>query len=174
MSELFIETILSPIGSIDLVVQTQGLVSVDFSDCRDRMIRLLEKRLGAVTLTPQSHPYSDRLRQYFNGNVEVIREVPLILQGTPFQNKVWHALSQVKPGKTLTYGDLARQINQPRAAQAVGRANALNPLLIFLPCHRIVGSDHKMVGYSGGIHRKQWLINHEQQSQGQVNKMLGI
>ena len=165
MNELFIETIQSPLGSIDLVAQSQALVSVDFRDCRDRMMRLLEKRLGPVTLKPQPHPFGDRLRDYFAGHVEAINQVDVILQGTPFQNKVWTALTQVETGQTLTYGELAHQIHQPKAAQAVGRANAHNPILIFLPCHRIIGRDHQMVGYSGGIHRKQWLLDHEKRHQ---------
>ena len=161
MNELLIETIDSPLGPIDLVAQSQVLISVDFADCRDRMYHLLEKRLGKVTLKPHSHQFGDRLRDYFAGNVHAVDNVTVMLRGTPFQSKVWTALTGIKTGKTLTYGDLAYQIGQPRAAQAVGRANAQNPILIFLPCHRIIGRSQQMVGYSGGIHRKQWLLDHE-------------
>lgn len=164
MHELQIQTILSPLGSIDLVAQSQRLISVDFSDCRARMHRLLAKRLGSVTLKPQAHEFGDRLQTYFDGEIDALNHVNLVLQGTPFQNKVWNALTQVKTGQTMTYGELADQINQPKAAQAVGRANALNPILIFIPCHRIVGRNQQMVGYSGGVNRKQWLIKHEKQN----------
>ena len=161
MHELYIETISSPVGSIDLITQSDVLISVDFSDCRDRMIRLLEKRMGSFSLHPQSHEYAQCLKAYFAGHLHAVENVTLSLLGTPFQNRVWSALATVPVGTTLSYGELAKQINQPKAAQAVGRANAMNPILIFLPCHRIVGKNKQMVGYSGGLDRKAWLLNHE-------------
>ena len=162
MHKLSIETIKSPLGSIDLVVApSDALVSVDFSDCRDRMYRLLKKRFGPVELSPQAHAFGDRLQEYFAGNLEAIDNTSVILNGTSFQNRVWSTLSTIPAGDTLTYGELAQKINQPRAAQAVGRANSQNPILIFLPCHRIIGKQKQMVGYSAGIQRKSWLLQHE-------------
>ena len=166
--ELFIETMTSPLGSIDLVAQSDTLISLDFSECRERMHQLLTKRFGAVSLIPHPHQFSDRLRDYFAGNLSAIQGITTLLRGTPFQNRVWTALSAIEPGNTLTYGELAQRIHQPRAAQAVGRANALNPILIVLPCHRIIGQNKKMVGYSGGINRKEWLLNHERAYRSQM------
>ncbi|MEM9136643.1 MAG: cysteine methyltransferase, partial [Cyanobacteria bacterium P01_F01_bin.42] len=85
MLELSVETISSPLGSIDLVAQSDALVSVDFSDCRDRMHRLLKKRFGAVSLVSRLHEFSDRLRAYFEGHLQAVEAAPLVLQGTPFQ-----------------------------------------------------------------------------------------
>lgn len=159
--EFQVQTVSSLLGCIDLVAQSDALVSVDFSDCRDRMYRLLEKRFGSVSLKPGSHEYGDRLQDYFSGKLDAIDDVSVSLRGTAFQNRVWTALASIDAGQTRTYGELAAAINQPRAAQAVGRANSQNPILIFLPCHRVIGKRQQMVGYSAGIDRKAWLLHHE-------------
>jgi len=102
----------------------------------------------------------DQLAQYFAG---VIREfkINIIPEGTSFQKKVWQALLQIKYGRTLSYLQLANQVGDEKAIRAVGKANGKNPLAIVIPCHRVVGQNGELIGYAGGIDKKQWLLNHE-------------
>jgi methylated-DNA-[protein]-cysteine S-methyltransferase len=88
-------------------------------------------------------------------------DVPLALDGTAFQRRVWSALRRIPHGATVTYGELAREIANASAARAVGAANAKNPISIVVPCHRVIASDGDLRGYAGGISRKQWLVQHE-------------
>ena len=82
-------------------------------------------------------------------------------EGTPFQQKIWALLSEIKPGKTQTYLEIARRFGNKKAIRAVGSAIGKNPIMIFIPCHRVIGSDGTMVGYAGGIPNKKWLLEHE-------------
>lgn len=88
-------------------------------------------------------------------------DLPLDPQGTPFQRRVWTALQQIGYGAVCSYGDLARAVDSPRGFRAVGMANNRNPLAIFIPCHRVVGSDRRLVGYGGGLPMKQALLTLE-------------
>lgn len=90
-------------------------------------------------------------------------DLKLDLQGTSFQRSVWDTLQHIGWGQTLSYSQLADRIGSPGAARAVGMANAQNPCLIVLPCHRVIGSNGVLTGYAGGLLRKQWLLQHEQQ-----------
>ena len=164
--KLYVHPLDSPLGKITLVTLGDRLVSVDFDDCHARMLKLLEARFGAVDLhkSPDpNHVYCDRLQSYFSGDLSALNGVSTDPGGTSFQQQVWSYLQTIPPGQTVTYKDIAQGILNPRAAQAVGRANALNPILFFLPCHRVMGSNQSYVGYSGGIERKAWLIQHEKQ-----------
>ncbi|NJL48864.1 MAG: methylated-DNA--[protein]-cysteine S-methyltransferase [Leptolyngbyaceae cyanobacterium SM2_5_2] len=87
--------------------------------------------------------------------------LPLHLQGTPFQQQVWEALLTIPYGTTLSYGELAGQLGQPKASRAVGLANGRNPISIIVPCHRVIGANGRLTGYGGGLERKQWLLDHE-------------
>ena len=88
-------------------------------------------------------------------------EVSLAPAGTEFQRKVWQELRHIPYGETISYGELARRINQPAASRAVGRANGLNPISIIVPCHRVIGANGTLTGYGGGLDRKRWLLAHE-------------
>mgnify|MGYP000149068824 FL=1 len=81
--------------------------------------------------------------------------------GTEFQEKVWKSLTEIPAGEAWTYRDIADRIGQPKAAQAVGNANGQNPVLLRIPCHRVIGSNGAMVGYAGELWRKEWLLRHE-------------
>jgi methylated-DNA-[protein]-cysteine S-methyltransferase len=83
------------------------------------------------------------------------------MQGTDFQNTVWHQLLNVPYGKTVSYGEIAATIGKPTACRAVGAANGKNPISIIVPCHRIIGSNGSLTGYGGGLWRKEWLLKHE-------------
>ena len=149
----------SPLGRIRLDASGRGLSALRF--------------LGADDPDPEpggSSPVLDAARRwlddYFGGRRPappplVGGVVPLDPGGTDFQRAVWAALTGVGFGRTLGYRDLARAIGRPSAARAVGAANGRNPLPILVPCHRVVGRDGRMVGFSAGLERKTWLLEHE-------------
>lgn len=101
-----------------------------------------------------------QLKAYFAGDLQQF-DVPLAGQGTEFQKRVWDALRKVPYGETATYGDIAKAIGSPTASRAVGMANGRNPISIIVPCHRIIGTSGKLVGYGGGLHRKTALLKLE-------------
>ena len=86
---------------------------------------------------------------------------PLDMRGAPFELRVWAALGLIPPGRTVSYGEIARQIGAPGSSRAVGMANGANPIAIIVPCHRVIGSNGTLTGYGGGLDRKAWLLNHE-------------
>lgn len=101
-----------------------------------------------------------QLEEYFAG-ARTVFDVPLGARGTAFQREVWQALATIPYGQTTTYADLARRIGRPSAVRAVGAANGRNPISIIVPCHRVVGTDGSLVGYGGGMDRKQRLLELE-------------
>jgi methylated-DNA-[protein]-cysteine S-methyltransferase len=102
-----------------------------------------------------------QLREYFAGERTTF-DVPVKAAGTPFQQEVWAALTEIPYGETTTYGALARTLGRPAtASRAVGLANGRNPISIIVPCHRVIGSTGGLTGYGGGLHRKQALLDHE-------------
>jgi len=107
----------------------------------------------------------EQLCEYFAGTRRQF-DLPIRLEGTPFQQRVWQQLLAIPFGKTITYGQLARQIGNPNASRAVGLANSRNPISIIVPCHRVIGSNGTLTGYAGGLHIKQWLIEQERQTDG--------
>lgn len=102
----------------------------------------------------------EELDAYFAGALRQFT-VPLKPQGTDFRKKVWEALQTIPYGETISYKELAQQINQPKAIRAVGGANHHNPISIIIPCHRVIGASGKLVGYGGGLNVKEFLLNHE-------------
>ena len=102
-----------------------------------------------------------QLGEYFAGDRTGF-DLPLAPAGTPFQRRVWETLCEIPYGGTISYGELARRIGQPTASRAVGLANGKNPISIVVPCHRVIGSSGKLVGYGGGLARKQTLLELEQ------------
>jgi methylated-DNA-[protein]-cysteine S-methyltransferase len=97
-----------------------------------------------------------RLRQF---------DLPLEPRGTEFQRRVWDSLRTIPYGDTMSYAELARRIDHPKAVRAVGAANGRNPLMIIVPCHRVIGADGSLTGFGGGIERKRWLLDHEARAQ---------
>ena len=104
---------------------------------------------------------SDKLREYFAGNLSIIDTLPTATGGTPFQREVWKTLRTIPCGQVMHYGQLAEQLGRPGAARAVGAANGSNPISIVVPCHRVIGRNGTMTGYAGGVQRKEWLLRHE-------------
>jgi len=105
-------------------------------------------------------PYAARLREYYEGTRAGL-DVPLDVRGTPFQLAVWEELRRIPYGATRSYGDIARAIGRPSAVRAVGGAVGANPVMIAIPCHRVVGSDGSLTGFSCGLEWKTWLLRLE-------------
>ena len=112
-------------------------------------------------LTPSRFdPVKKQLDDYFHGRLKTF-DLGLFLKGTDFQKTVWQALAQIPYGQTISYGELAEQINNPKACRAVGLANGKNPIPIIIPCHRVIGKNGKLTGFGGGISVKQHLLELE-------------
>ncbi len=110
--------------------------------------------------TPMHLEASRQLEEYFSGRRKIF-DLPLAPKGTDFQMKCWEALLKVPYGETRSYGDIARSVGSPRGFRAVGMANNRNPISIIIPCHRIIGSDGKLVGFGGGLDIKEFLLGLE-------------
>lgn len=101
-----------------------------------------------------------QLDEYFTGKRTVF-DIPLLFAGTDFQKKVWHKLLEIPYGTTISYGELAKRLDMPKAVRAVANANGANALSIFAPCHRVIGSNHLLTGYAGGLAAKKHLLDLE-------------
>jgi methylated-DNA-[protein]-cysteine S-methyltransferase len=163
MKELQLDAFDSPIGTVMIVVDDERLCALDFADCEQRMMTLLQRRYGPVHLVQTTNPagFSSRIHAYFAGNYQSLDTIPISIGGTDFQQQVWTALRTIRPGTTISYRELATKLEKPTAYRAVGAANSLNPIGIVLPCHRVIGADASLTGYAGGLARKQWLLQHE-------------
>ena len=104
-----------------------------------------------------------QLDEFFRGERTGF-DIPLLLVGTDFQKTVWNALMDIPYGCTVSYGELAKQICRPAAVRAVANSNARNPVSIFVPCHRVIGSDNKLTGYGGGLPAKRFLLDLEKET----------
>ena len=113
--------------------------------------------------TPLHRKAAEQLREYFDGKLKVF-DLPIAPVGTEFQIRCWEALLQVPYGETRSYGDIARAAGSPKGFRAVGMANNRNPIAIIIPCHRIIGSDGKLVGYGGGLDIKVFLLELERKN----------
>lgn len=159
----------TPLGPMVAGAVEEGICLLEFTDRRmlETQCKRLEKHLNAVLL-PGDNPHfallDRQLSAYFAGE-RTDFDLPLVLPGTPFQQQVWQALRDIPFGETRTYKQQAEAIGRPRAIRAVGTANGDNRIAIIVPCHRVVGGDGKLVGYGGGIWRKEWLLRHEQENQ---------
>ncbi len=155
----------SPVGPLTLVAADGALVGLYMDEQRHRP---RPETFGEPAADPRAEPFasaSSQLREYFDGE-RTDFDLPLALDGTVFQRRVWAALRAIPYGQTISYGQLADQIGQPAASRAVGLANGKNPVGIIVPCHRVVGADGGLTGYGGGIERKRYLLAHEQRASG--------
>jgi methylated-DNA-[protein]-cysteine S-methyltransferase len=162
-NSLAVDRIPSPIGTIVLVADANGLCALDFADHEPRMMHLLGRRFRDIAFADRADPHgaSTQLRAYFAGRLDAIDAIPVSMGGTAFQNSAWAALREIRVGTTMTYSALAAKIGKPRAIRAAGLANAVNPVSIVVPCHRVIGADGSLTGYGGGLPRKRWLLEHE-------------
>jgi methylated-DNA-[protein]-cysteine S-methyltransferase len=150
MSEVFYSYYSSPIGLVEIGGTRTAITTLYF----------VEQRRIDYTSTPVVARAIQQIEAYFAGRLSEF-DVPVDLQGTPFQQTVWQQLLTIPFGHTASYQDVADAIGKPKAVRAVGAANGRNPVSIIVPCHRVVGSNGKLVGYGGGLWRKEWLLRHE-------------
>lgn len=166
--------LLTPLGPMVAGATEEGVCLLEFAD--RRMLKTQLNRLAArlkCAFVPGSSVMSARLAKevdaYFAGTLRAFT-VPLVTPGTPFQVRVWDALRSVPYGQTRSYAEQARLIGAPAAVRAVARANGDNRIALLLPCHRIVGSDGALTGYGGGLWRKRFLLDHEQNGPALIHK----
>jgi methylated-DNA-[protein]-cysteine S-methyltransferase len=114
----------------------------------------------ATPLPPLAIQAVEQLIEYFNGNRRVF-ELPVVQEGTGFQQKVWGELMNIPFGKTISYLEMSRRLGDPKVIRAAAAANGKNNVAIIVPCHRVIGSNNELVGYAGGLKRKKWLLEHE-------------
>lgn len=150
---LFFDTLPTPVGVLSLEADETGLTAIHFP--------------GRSPDEPKASNTSDllaeagrELQAYFEGRLTAF-SVPLNWRGTPFQETVWRALMDIPYGETVSYGEIARAIGRPKSARPVGGAVGRNPLPIIVPCHRVIGSDQSLTGFTGGIDIKVALLKQE-------------
>ncbi|SPD75787.1 Methylated-DNA--protein-cysteine methyltransferase [uncultured Desulfobacterium sp.] len=141
----------SEIGPIEIVGTEEGIISVSF----------IEHPGSPIIDVPECiRQCVSQLDQYFLGK-RLEFDLRLLMHGTDFQKKVWEALFTIPYGQTRSYGEIAKMTGRNKAFRAVGNANNKNKIAIIIPCHRVIGSNGKLIGYAAGLWRKQWLLEHE-------------
>ena len=143
----------SPVGWLQLVVTDNAISGVEF----------VSKPGESVGSSPVLDLCQQQLEAYFDATLTKF-SVPLRLEGTPFQRRVWEALQTIPFGATWSYSELAQRVGNPKACRAVGGANHRNPIAILVPCHRVVGASGELTSYAGSLERKQALLAHEQRT----------
>jgi len=162
-SETVATTLATPVGMLRIAATPRGLCRIDFVT---RAVR--KNQPGRVKPAGPGENQARRhlaaavrqLEEYFAGGRTAFA-VPLDLQGTPHQQRVWRALQEIPFGRALSYGELARRLGAPRGARAIGHACATNPVPVVVPCHRVIGGDGTLRGYDGGVWRKRLLLDLE-------------
>jgi methylated-DNA-[protein]-cysteine S-methyltransferase len=152
MENIFYTTIFSPVGLLEIKTNQDSLISVSFTD----------KFLPASVFQPSVlKETAGQINAYFEGKLKRF-DLKIQPAGTDFQLKVWEQVMKIEFGKTATYLEIALQTGSKNNTRAVGLANGKNPIPIIIPCHRIIGVNGKLTGYAGGIEKKRWLLQHEQ------------
>ncbi len=140
----------SPAGLIEILASEQGVTSLLF----------VKKRSGRTKNNDHTLACSNQIHEYFNKDRNEF-SVPLDLQGTDFQKRVWKELLNIPFGKTISYMQMAVNLGDKKCIRAAGTANGRNPVCIIVPCHRVIGSNGTLVGYGGGLDKKKFLLEHE-------------
>jgi len=141
----------SPLGFIKITGDAEGICEVTVLNSEEKETDIIPTELEDAVM---------QLREYFEG-VRQQFDLNLNAQGTDFQKSVWDLLKSIPFGKTISYLELSKQLGDVKAIRAVANANGKNPHWIIVPCHRVIGSDGSLTGYAGGLHRKKWLLEHE-------------
>jgi len=141
----------SPLGLTKITGDSDGISQVTVLNSEEKVTDIIPAELEDCVI---------QLRDYFEGSRENF-DLKLNPQGTDFQKRVWKQLQTIPYGKTISYLDLSKQLGDVKVIRAAASANGKNPLWIIVPCHRVIGSDGSLTGYAGGLHRKQWLLEHE-------------
>jgi len=160
-----ITRILTPLGPMLAGTTEHGICLLEYK--KKKMLETQLRRLNTLlqaTCVPGTHAHFDaldlQLKEYFAGTRQTF-ELPLVLPGTPFQQSVWEGLRMIPYGTTRSYQEQAKFLGIPKAIRAVAKSNGDNRIAIIIPCHRVIGNNGKLVGYGGGLWRKQYLLDHE-------------
>ncbi len=170
---IYVNAYPSPLGWIWAASVPSGVLRITMP-CRngkESLLRELNLIYGSARIQKGGPIHSSLLREmegYFQGSITIF-DIPWILSGTPFQEKVWHMLTRIPYGETLSYGEVAAQLGNPKGSRAVGQANSRNPVPLLIPCHRVTGSGGKLGGYSAGIEQKRWLLQWENQNRASLS-----
>ncbi|MGT2771726.1 methylated-DNA--[protein]-cysteine S-methyltransferase [Streptococcus marimammalium] len=148
----------SPLGDMSIIANKKGVIGIWFLEQNYFEQGVFEKPIEGSTEAIEL--VVDWLNDYFSGGNPSAKNLPLIINGTSFQKKVWKALRRIPYGESTTYGELAKQLDC-KSPQAVGTAIGRNPFSIVIPCHRVLSSAGKLSGYAGGLDKKCWLLEHE-------------
>jgi methylated-DNA-[protein]-cysteine S-methyltransferase len=151
----------SPIGDITIIADDSAVHTITFGkrELTDLLPNEISKNAAA------------QLQDYFEGKLQIF-SFPMVQKGTDFQQSVWEGLTTIDYGNTLSYLKFSEQLKNPLAIRAIAAANGKNNLAIVVPCHRVIGSDGKLVGYAGELWRKQWLLEHEKEISGKGQMMI--
>ncbi len=165
---VFITRILTPLGPMFAGATDEGICLLEFTDRRmleTQFIRL-RKLLNAEILPGTNKHFNElskQVHEYFSG-IRKTFDLPLVTPGTDFQGKVWKVLQEIPYGTTRSYQEQAVAIDNPKAVRAVAKANGDNRIAIIIPCHRVISKNGKLAGYGGGLWRKQYLLNLENEA----------
>ncbi|MGL4561653.1 MAG: methylated-DNA--[protein]-cysteine S-methyltransferase [Brevinema sp.] len=151
IKKIVIDYFTSPIGLLELKADNHFLYGI-------RLVDSKEYPAGCNAILTKT---KQELDEYFSKKRTQFT-IPMYVEGTLFQTNVWAALQEIPYGMTLSYQDVALKIHHPKSSRAVGNANNKNPILILIPCHRVIGSSGRLVGYAGGLDKKKWLLAYEQ------------
>lgn len=151
----------TPAGELTIIHANDTVFICEFSDKAERISRQLTRYHAddEVAAGPLSKVLQDSFDCYFAGDAKALDTVTASAAGTPFQKRVWEYLRSIPVGKTISYGEMAKDLGS--APRAVGQANGRNPVALIQPCHRVIGASGKLTGYAGGLARKDWLLKHE-------------
>lgn len=155
----------TPLGEMIACAVDEGICLLEFTDRKniEKQLKSLSKSLNSEIIEKDHLHFKqleDELKEYFQGRKSKFN-VPLFIIGTEFQRKVWQLLIEIPMGEMRTYKQQSEFLGNPKAIRAVGTANGINKIAILIPCHRVIGSNGELVGYAGGIWRKQKLLELE-------------
>jgi len=156
-----IATVTTPVGEMWLVAEEEGVVAAGWARLESPPVQDEARACASPEALAVAERAAEQLSLYFAGQLQTFT-VPLVPRGTSFQMAVWESLRAIPFGARVSYRDIASAVGRPRAVRAVGQANRANPLPVFIPCHRVVGADGRLVGYAGdAVDLKSWLLDHE-------------
>lgn len=157
MTALYYTYYPSPVGNLLILSDGEHITHIDFEKEQYAPNPAWQEKADL----PLFHQVRLAFDRYFQGEKETFANIPLKTEGTLFQQAIWQALRQIGYGEMSSYGELAKRINNPKAVRAVGGAVGSNPISIIIPCHRILGKDHTLTGFGGGLVAKRFLLQLE-------------
>lgn len=156
----------TPLGKLTIWLDKSNIIQfIGWIEQREasiqQLVNLYKTKTIELNLTNNTHPVLQTIKDYFKGDINAINQLTVANYGSLFQKKVWQALRNIPAGTTCSYSELAKLLGNQKASRAVGMANHNNPIAIVVPCHRVIGKNNKLIGYAGGLEKKEWLLAHE-------------